>query len=136
MALDGLELLRSEFAVLEQDAVGNRDLADVVQLACQAHELTALLGEPSLAGEDLAVEAHALQVVPGLRVAELDQTGQPEDCFGLSDPHLALGELEVLQRFRQLVTALICGDLQMLHEMAVLELQASAMESVGHIDEQ
>src|SRR6201999_1968527 len=103
MTLDDLELPRRELARLEQDPVGNADLADVVQLARETDALHLVRRGPQLAREDVAVRAHSVQMLAGLLVAELDQTRQTEDRFCLRGPNLLLRELEVLHRQRQFV---------------------------------
>jgi hypothetical protein len=131
-----IELLPGELATLEQDAVGNRDLADVVQLTGETHKLAILLGEPHLPSQDLAVGVHAVYVMPCLFVTELHQPHQPEDRVGLRHRHSSLGPGKLTQSLLQLAIALVHLDPQALHETPVLGFAAPAAERVGDIDEQ
>jgi hypothetical protein len=64
--LQDLELRNRELAGLEEDAIGDRDLADVMQLARQTQLRAVLLRQPALECEQLAVAAHADHVLAGV----------------------------------------------------------------------
>ena len=79
---------RVELARLQQDVVGDADLADVVQRAGVAQQLGLLGVMPDLAREPLAEPAHALDVHAGLGVAPLHGHAEP-----VGDLALRLGEV-------------------------------------------
>src|SRR3712207_8228766 len=51
-----LELLRGQALGLEEDGVGDRDLAEVVQRGAEAHELDLRVGEPEPAADPRSEE--------------------------------------------------------------------------------
>ena len=73
-------------ARLEQDPVRDRDLADVVEAARESDQLAALVVQLELAGEQLAVSAHALGMSAGLGAAELCGEREPADGLSLAQP--------------------------------------------------
>jgi NAD(P)-dependent dehydrogenase (short-subunit alcohol dehydrogenase family) len=79
VALHDLALLAVELARLEEHAVGDPDLADVVQRARVAEQLGVRDAPPDLAREALAEEADALDVRAGVAVARLGRLGEPAD---------------------------------------------------------
>jgi hypothetical protein len=90
-------------ARLEQDAVGDRDLADVVEAAGEPDQLAALVVELEPQGEQLAVAAHALRVAPCLRVSELGGEREPPDGLRLAELERELGPAKPRDRVEQLV---------------------------------
>ena len=91
MALHRAPLLVGEAIPLEQDLVGDRDLADVVQRACVAQQPAALLVEPHAPRDQLAHPRHPLGVMPGLRIAELGCVRELADRLCLGATQLQLG---------------------------------------------
>ena len=83
MALHDLALLGVELARLEEDAVGDADLADVVQRARVAQQLGVRDAQPIWRREALAQEAHPLDVRAGVAVARLGRLGEAADDLEL-----------------------------------------------------
>ena len=90
MALHRRALLVGEGAGLEQDLVGDRDLADVVQRARVTDQVAALLVDAEAPRDLPAHPAHALRVPAGLGVAELGRVGEPADRLRLRSAQLEL----------------------------------------------
>ena len=86
-------LLGGERAGLQQDRVGDRDLADVVQRCRVAEPLAELAVEPGLLGEQRREAPDPLDVRAGVLVAELDRHRQAPHGLRLRD--LELGERPV-----------------------------------------
>jgi hypothetical protein len=84
VGLHDLPLLRGQRALLEQHAIGDRDLADVVHRG-GVHELLGLgLGHPDVAGELGAHAAHPRDVDAGGVVARLGRVGEAPDELELA----------------------------------------------------
>ena len=77
MGLHGLPLLAVEALGLQQHAVGDADLADVVQDAGVAQEVRLLDAHAHRAAEPLAEPAHSLDVQAGLAVSRLRCLTEP-----------------------------------------------------------
>jgi hypothetical protein len=90
VALHHRELVDRQAPGLEQDAVGDPQLADVVHRAGDAEQLAGRLVEADPAGDQLAVAAHPLQVLPGLVVAKLRRARQTIDRLLLRGPQIDL----------------------------------------------
>ena len=90
MALHRSPLLIGERASLEQDLVGDRDLADVVERAGFTQQSTPVLVETEAARDLLAHARHSLGVVAGLLITELSRVCEPADRFRLRLPQLEL----------------------------------------------
>ena len=86
--LDDRALLSRQRARLEQDRVGNRDLADVVQRRGVAELLAEVLIHADLFGQQRREATDALDVSAGVLVAELDRHRQSPDGLGLRDLEL------------------------------------------------
>jgi hypothetical protein len=69
-------LLGGEAPLLQQDGVGDADLANVVQGRGLAHEIHAVVREPQDLREASGQPADALRVLPRVVVAELGGAGQ------------------------------------------------------------
>ena len=124
MALHRAPLLVGEAIPLEQDLVGDRDLADVVQRACVAQQPAALLVEPEAPRDQLAHPRHPLGVMPGLRIAELGGVGELADRLGLGAAELQLGATQPGDRIEELflgTTPLCQLRLEALVEARVVE---------------
>ena len=105
VGLDDRALLGGERAGLQQDRVGDRDLADVVQRRGVAHQLAELAVEADLLGEQRREAPDALDVRAGVLVAELDRHREA--------PHgLRLRDLELGERAVQLAGAVVDLALQ------------------------
>jgi hypothetical protein len=84
VGLHDLPLLRGQRALLEQHAIGDRDLADVVHRG-GVHELLGLgLGHPDVEGELGAHAAHPRDVDAGGVVARLGRVGEAADELELA----------------------------------------------------
>src|SRR5205823_2705476 len=79
MGLHLAPFVGSEPSGFQQDAIRDRDLADVVQGRREAEKLAALLLEADPDREQRAVAADALDVPPRLEVAELRRAREPVD---------------------------------------------------------
>ncbi len=90
MALHRPPLLIGERASLEQDLVGDRDLADVVERAGFTQQSTPVLVEAETARDLLAHARHSLGVVASLLITELGRIRKPADCFRLRLPQFEL----------------------------------------------
>lgn len=98
--LDQTPLLRIQSGRLQQDAVRDRDLADVVEAAGDADQVAVLVVESQPLGEHEAVAAHALGVPAGLDVAKLDRRCEAAD-------HLLSGNSKLALRAAQLGDRLV-----------------------------
>ncbi len=103
MALHRAPLLVGEVIALEQDLVGDGDLADVVQRAGVAQQPAALLVEAQPPRDQLAHPRHSLGVVAGLRIAELGCVGELANRLGLSTAELELGAAQPGDRVEELL---------------------------------
>ena len=91
-----LELLHRQLARLEQDGVGDADLADVVQRRRLVQQVDHAVGEhvgearvvAQVLGQGLHVQLGATDVVAGLVVARLGQRGHGHDGHVLDGLHL------------------------------------------------
>src|ERR1700685_2415283 len=83
MGTDDRPLLRVEPAALQQYAVGNADLADIVHRAGVAKHLGVGRLPADREGELLAEDADPLDVLAGLGVAELDRVREALDQLAL-----------------------------------------------------
>ena len=117
-----LVLQRGQRAALEQDPVGNADLADVVQRCRLADQLDLVRPVPERRIQRGSRPAHALGVAPGVVVAVLGGARQ------------ALEHLEV--RGLELLGALGDGALQPAVVLAQLEVQEAGLEQVRHAQQQ
>ncbi len=90
VGLDDRALLGRQRAGLEQDRVGDRDLADVVQRRRVAEALAEVRVHADLLGEQRREAPYPLDVRAGVLVAELDGHRETADGLGLRD--LELGE--------------------------------------------
>ncbi len=117
VGLDDRALLRCERARLEQDRVGDRDLADVVQRSGVADASAELGTHADRFGQQHGEAPDALDVRTGVLVAELDRHRQAANRLGLGD--LKLGE-----RAAQVVVAFI--DLVLQRSAAVIAEQPAA----------
>ena len=90
VGLDDRALLGRERTGLEQDRVGDRDLADVVQGRSVLEALAELGVHADVLGQQHREATDALDVRAGVLVAELDRHRQALDGLGLGD--LELGE--------------------------------------------
>jgi hypothetical protein len=75
------ELAGGELAWLEQDAVVDSELADVVQRRCEANECCHLLRQAELTRKQLCGPAYALGVRVGVVVAKLGGESQATERF-------------------------------------------------------
>ena len=71
-----LELVAVEPAGLQQDAIRDADLADVVDHRAHLHGLELVVAEAKLAREHQGVLGHALGVAAGVGVLRLDRAGE------------------------------------------------------------
>ncbi len=101
--LDDRALLRRQRPRLEQDRVGDRDLADVVQRRRVAQALAELRVHADVFGQQHREAADALDVRAGVLVAELDRHRQALDGLGLSDLELRERAFEVARAVLDLV---------------------------------
>lgn len=76
MALHLGRLLDRELAGLEEDRVGDANLADVVEEARRSDQLDALALEADAAGERGTVVGDTLRVQVGIAVLRIDRDGQ------------------------------------------------------------
>ena len=129
-------LVRGEPAGLEQDPVGDADLADVVHRARDPDVLGALGVEPGEPGEQGAVEAHADDVLARLLVAELGRPREAADRLLAQAPQLDVGGLELGDRVAERRRALEHGLLEPLAVAAVLDLERASAERVADVDDQ
>ena len=90
VGLDDRPLLRGQAAGLQEDVVGDRHLADVVQGSRVADPLAELRVHADRFGEQHREAPDPLDVLAGVLVAELDRHREPPDGLGLG--HLELGE--------------------------------------------
>ena len=81
MPRDGRKLLRGEFSGLEQDMIGGAYFPDVVHGAGNLDQLAPVCVQPVPAGQQGTIEAHATQVLGGVRVPELRGERQTLDRF-------------------------------------------------------
>jgi hypothetical protein len=79
MALHLLALPAAELAGLQQDLIGDADLADVVHRRRREQQLGALVVEAELAAEEGADCGDPVDVPAGFGVAQLDRHSQPFD---------------------------------------------------------
>ncbi len=84
MGTDQGEFLRVEAAGLEQHAVGDRHLADVVERGRQVDAAAQVVVEPQGLGHDLAVAGDAPGVVAGVVVPVFHRQREAEDDLGLA----------------------------------------------------
>ena len=120
VGLDDEALLGAERRRLAQDVVGDRDLADVVQRARDPDQVALVVREPEPPRDQLAAAADALDVLPGLVVAELRRGREAVDRL-LTRP-AELG--------RPLGDELLEPDVM----SPVLDLQAAPPQRVGDPD--
>src|SRR5690242_855720 len=76
MQLDQAEFSRRQGTGLEQDTVGNPDLADVVQLRSHAYYINRMLGEAELAGDGERIIRDPDTVTGGAWVAGVQRLRQ------------------------------------------------------------
>ena len=88
VGLDDRALLGRERAGLEQDRVGDRDLADVVQRRGVAEPLAEVGVHADVFGQQRREAPDALDVRAGVLVAELDRHRQAPHGLGLRDLEL------------------------------------------------
>ena len=81
MFLHDLELVRGELVGLQQDAVGNADLAHVVQRGRMRDQFHGLFVQAQFPGDDFGVASHADHVPARLVVAVFRGPGQAMDQF-------------------------------------------------------
>ena len=79
MLVHDLDLFRLELSRLEQDGVGDADLADVVQLGGLLEHVEPLALPAQFASDEPRVLAHAQHVPPRVVIAELGCAGQAVD---------------------------------------------------------
>ncbi len=98
--LDLLELLDRELPQLQEDGVGDADLADVVQRGRAPDEQDLPVAQPEMPRQEGRHLPDALGVLPRLVVAELRRAGEPLDDLVLRRlevaralPHLRLEDL-------------------------------------------
>mmetsp|Transcript_10422 Transcript_10422/g.42406 ORF Transcript_10422/g.42406 Transcript_10422/m.42406 type:complete len:382 (-) Transcript_10422:962-2107(-) len=87
--LHHLEFVRRELAGLEQDVVGDADLADVVQRRGMQQQVQFVVRQAEPAADELGVMGHAQDVGAGLGVTELRCPRQPQ--HGLQLAHAQRG---------------------------------------------
>ena len=136
VALHHLALVVGEPAGLEQDPVGDADLADVVHRARDPDVLCALGVEPGEPGEQGAVEAHADDVLARLLVAELGRPREAADRLLAEAAQLEVGGLQLGDRVAKRRRALEHGLLELLAVAAVLDLERAAAQGVADVDDQ
>ena len=83
MRLHDDALLRGQPAGLEQDGVGDADLAHVVQGGGPLDQVHRLCVQPGRAAEAGRQPGHPLRVLAGVVVAELGRPGQPLQHLGM-----------------------------------------------------
>ncbi len=116
VGLDDRALLRRQRAGLQQDRVGDRHLADVVQRRRVLQALAELRVHADVFGQQHREAPDALDVRAGVLVAELDRHRQPLDG-------LRLGDLELRQRAFELGRAVLDLVFER-HPAALAELPA------------
>ena len=109
-------LLLGQLAGLEQDRVGHRDLADVVQQEAELDLRRLLDREPDGAGQLHPVRGDALGVLAGVRVARLDGVRQRAHGRAVGAAQLLRARALLLEDLAQiggvaLELALACGGL-------------------------
>src|SRR5437868_4788105 len=97
--LDRSSLLRSERPRLRQEALRDRDLADVVQRAREAQQLRARVVQAELAGDRGRVRSDALDVRTGGAVVVVDRAAEPVDGLPVGATQLDLGRRELSHGF-------------------------------------
>ena len=116
MGLDDLALFGGERARLEQDRVGDRELADVMQGSGPAHASDRLGRKSQPGGEQRRRVADALRVLVGVVIAVLRGQRQPLN-------HLQASVIELMR-------ALLDPVLQVVSVRLELELKLSQLEEV------
>ena len=129
-------LLGGEVARLQQDPVGDPDLADVVHRARDPDQLGPLAVEAGEAREQGAVEAHPDDVLAGLLVAELRGPREPADRLLAQAAKLGVGALELRDRLAECRRPRQHGLLEHLAVVAVLDLERAAAKRVADVDDQ
>ena len=95
VGLDDRALLGRQRAGLQQDRVGDRHLADVVQRRGVAQPLAEVRVHADVFGQQDGEASDALDVRAGVLVAELDRHRQALDRLGLRDLELGQGSFEL-----------------------------------------
>jgi len=129
-------LLVAERSRLEQDPVGDADLADVVHRARDPDQLGMLGVDAGQACEQGAVEAHPDDVLTGFVIAELGRPREPANRLFVQPPRLALRRLEPRDRVAQRRGALEHRLLEPVAVVAVLDLERAPPQRVDDIDQQ
>ena len=101
--LDEAPLAVVERARLQQYVIGDSDLADVVERACDADQLCERLVEPEAPGDEVAVERNSLDVAADGAVAVLRGRRQSPHHFLLRPPERGLGAREARHGVEQLL---------------------------------
>ena len=95
VGLDDRALLRRQRAGLQEDRVGDRDLADVMERSGVFEPLAELCVHPDVLSEQDREAADALDVRAGVLVPELDRHREALDRLGLCDLELGEGPFEL-----------------------------------------
>jgi hypothetical protein len=101
--LDDRPLFRGQRSRLQHHAVGDADLADVVEAAGDADQLAVLLVEADPPRELRAIAAHPLGVPARLDVAELDRRREAPDHLLARDLQFRFGPAQLRDRLVQLL---------------------------------
>ena len=132
MGLHRVVLLGCEVPALEQDVVGDRDLADVVQRRRLAQALDLFAAEPHTRRDLRGERADAFGVLGGLVIAILDRRGEQLQCLGASIVELErpLGDL-FLERARAVGELALRSELGFeRYRVVVLELRFQAAPAI------
>jgi len=127
MALHRVELRRCQRTGLEQDGVGDADLADVVQRSRLAEQAGLARGQAQVPREPVRGDAHADGVLGGDVVAVLTHQREP-----LHQP--GVGELELLGAGLHLLLQPLVVLLQAHVEHPCREQVGYAQRSLDHVD--
>src|SRR5262249_53539892 len=94
-------LLFGELGGLEEDRVGNRDLADVVQQEAELDLRRLLEREPDGPRELHSVGRDALGMLPGIRIARLDGIRESPNGRSVGPPQLLRAGALLFEHFAQ-----------------------------------
>ena len=129
-------LVVGEGAPLQQDLVGDGDLADVVQRARIAQQAAAILLEAEASRDLLAHPRHPLRVMTGLRIAELGCVREPADRLRLSTTQLELRTAQPGDRVEKLLLgAAPLGQLRLEALMEARVVQRDCREPAEPVEE-
>ena len=132
VALHLAALLQGQRPCLEQQPVGDRDLADVVEDGGELERMAALLVPAELGCHERAHRADALHVIARLLVAQLDRRGEAPDrlLIPVVNVRRLLGD-ETLEL--RVATACLALQAPALQSLRYLDLDLEPLERLQHV---